>query len=742
LSDETKIDSVVQPTTANLDDIALSTDANEADDVNDASNKSPLDLLKDRIAARLLVKLEEKPNSYLEESETIYLSERSTDDLNKMFFGKIYDYEQEGEEQNSDYYQKLDSDLCEEELSTLIDNEFSEEILTLAEFLDQDPDDLENELKEDEAFTPSELQWSGHFTSFNYSGDVTATADMSVAGVSLTSSAKPCSELFATLHALRITPKNFLQAAKAKMVKDDEQIDDHEKWGMNTIEGNAKSLFHAYRTQFNRELEKEEILQCLSFDFSMPPVVDLDELVFCMTDRWLGRDGLKISMALSADVIDDFSRKISSHYDEKDRDNLSVMVTNGYIGVESLSYLDNDLIKIISPISVPLSSLRTLTERPDRDMEGSIELHPKEATYTKIYKLAHQNDQITQEQRQSEKMIAALSNTVSKIIAGLPGHSIAKVRFSTSGKAWGNEKHNQHAAWVHDEVTRQLDAHEKKCLSASKKEMGRALLYALQSWRTDTDCRDKSLWLIKHGADVNLKTTNGFSAIHLAARLNDVDLMGLLVDAGADINVKRVAKGCINEETPLSFALRYLIGSHMANFGQLSAFGTQGTQSALDWLVDKEVAVADGIVLAKNGEHSYGHITHLAYSGGEAMADKFARVLFLDERQRVKEDHQNTVDVLFKQAVHRIEPKLGAVLIDAGANLDFKIKRSGTSEEISPEAALRKLAEEENAKSYKYEDKISRANDFAQMIMVMRAKRAIDSVIKKTAAVQKVSQYQ
>jgi len=77
--------------------------------------------------------------------------------------------------------------------------------------------------------------------------------------------------------------------------------------------------------------------------------------------------------------------------------------------------------------------------------------------------------------------------------------------------------------------------------------------YAVHFLEKDQDKNEDRLfaiWLVKHGANVNCKTTFG-TPLHYAAREDDVSLARLLVEHGADVNAK-------NDEgkTPLHFAKR------------------------------------------------------------------------------------------------------------------------------------------------------------------------------------------
>jgi ankyrin repeat protein len=59
--------------------------------------------------------------------------------------------------------------------------------------------------------------------------------------------------------------------------------------------------------------------------------------------------------------------------------------------------------------------------------------------------------------------------------------------------------------------------------------------------------------LLDHGADPNLRGVNGWTALHLATHRQDIDLMRLLLDRGADPNV---ATNVDDYETPLEEAER------------------------------------------------------------------------------------------------------------------------------------------------------------------------------------------
>lgn len=79
-----------------------------------------------------------------------------------------------------------------------------------------------------------------------------------------------------------------------------------------------------------------------------------------------------------------------------------------------------------------------------------------------------------------------------------------------------------------------------------------ALHMALTDNRQSPHKNKAAMFLIKHGADLSLKTENGDTALHLAATIKNVLIVKCLIEAGANLNVTRKNKGRQgNRYTPL-----------------------------------------------------------------------------------------------------------------------------------------------------------------------------------------------
>ncbi|WP_410543451.1 ankyrin repeat domain-containing protein [Wolbachia endosymbiont of Cylisticus convexus] len=57
--------------------------------------------------------------------------------------------------------------------------------------------------------------------------------------------------------------------------------------------------------------------------------------------------------------------------------------------------------------------------------------------------------------------------------------------------------------------------------------------------------------LLKHGADVNVKSEQGYTPLHAAAWEGDLEVVKLLLKHEADVNARNLGLG---ENTPLHFA--------------------------------------------------------------------------------------------------------------------------------------------------------------------------------------------
>lgn len=689
-----------------------SSSAVDVADVDAPPSIDALAALKEKISD-MLVKELESVSSYMYESEdTVQLKDQDTDKAAKLLFGNVFDVENEWDDKSSDYHYGQDVRAAKEKLSELLDNDFQDEIETVAEQLGLDADELTEELREDDCFTPQEIGWSGHFTKIKYEGSVAAYADLNVY-----ISIEPNADMFATLNLLRIKPEDFLSAVHSKMVEDEADEDSARDYELTEaeLEDADGSIIEAYRQRFQHHLAMSEVRYGYCHQFSEPPVVKVRDLVDKIIDEWSSTANLYVNLALDSSTIDDVSKPLG-RMDVSDKKPLNFVVTGGYISNEASTYVGDSMLEISAPFEVPRSAFRVNNESPDRDLDGALQLAPRERAYSALYNISVLDDTVKKANREDPKVQQRLTEAITKIVDTLPAYALPDARQGAAVRAWGDDDDKAKSQWVNKIANEVIDARQRCLASASAQDKGQQLLTILHQVDTVDAARDEAKWLIHNGADVNIRSANGFTPALLCAIRRDVDLLSALRDAGADLNVVREVSLNDWADNALSLALRS--GSKAARKG-----AEDSPYEAAEFLLNCGVGPVNAAVLASNSDSTEPHAAHLGLNS--KSADFFAQLLDANALHSRPDEHKQLVDGLFVRAVTDVLVGPGAALIEAGADLDQQIQHGrGREGHGLAEQVLEHIGTSSSVR-------LEETKQFRQMIQSARAKRSIDNLLQK-----------
>jgi ankyrin repeat protein len=168
-------------------------------------------------------------------------------------------------------------------------------------------------------------------------------------------------------------------------------------------------------------------------------------------------------------------------------------------------------------------------------------------------------------------------------------------------------------------------------------------------------------YLLKHGANVNISTSQGESALHVSIQLEDTDMIKLLLDFGAEVTLKDTL---INPELLTLFNDESLFSSN-----EVSCF----TSAKLGDIIRLSLTCNKNHSLFKSSQH--GHtLLHLAtYSGNKKLI-----IYLLNKGLNIDEEDNNANTALNIAVKFQNYDDIVALLIKRNATLDHKNSQSHT----------------------------------------------------------------
>lgn len=714
----------------------MTTQIEENNDIAIAlSYEKKLASLKERIADRLSTKCEATPSYMLEIDEVIHLSnstrDHDMDDLRKILFGHVYEVTEKWDDNSSDYIYTQTVDLVKENLESLLNGEFQEEIEALAQELDSDSDgeDLMDELKEDDDFTASEIDFGGHYMKYDFRGEVAIYA---ATGISM--SIAPGEDLFTALDKLRIMPADFLLACERHIAENGLTLEDAASLGLEdqgleeqTIENEdnnendigpdedendvpeeiGSTLFALYRDEFEQQRSQCEMWLALAHVYTESPVVDADKLVKHLID--LGSDSYEIIAhgCGDNDMIENVSEVIAGSLD--DPGTMHVQLRSGFLSTDITSDEQyGDVLPLLAPLSTPLSTWRISDEN---NTGGEVTLSDEEKNIFLLRKLLHSTAENKSPVIPDTHQIEMIRTRIQSIPPWLLDQ--ARNEISHNGTGTSSGFFDVAKELIEEEMQRLQRADSQLCFSAIPNERTLQLQACLSAGNPNPDHRlEQVAWLIQHGADVNVKAQNGIAPAHQAAILMSEPLLRLLAEAGADMNVNAHDVSSEFAVTPLS---QVAVGiRHGLNDGV----------AALDYLLSIGCVLPDKKIANFTPHYIYDPLS-LAISKSLSLTVSVLATM----RPKESSQHQLRINNAFYRSAVRLEIEKGLALLAAGADIDYQIRQpDGTMMGIA-EAVDAQFAKNYGTSGDSQEHK--KGSEFMKMIHATRAKQQMAAILEK-----------
>ena len=155
------------------------------------------------------------------------LNELQEEDLENIFFGKIYDFENSSDDDNMDY-QNSENERVFDSLMEDVFSDFSEELCDLAEALDIDEDELNDKFKEKNEFQSHKYDQIVNINHI-YRGSVNAYLNLKISA-----ELNPDSiDFFHNLSLLKINANDFLNEILNWIDESDADDLDHDRLGID-----------------------------------------------------------------------------------------------------------------------------------------------------------------------------------------------------------------------------------------------------------------------------------------------------------------------------------------------------------------------------------------------------------------------------------------------------------------------------------------------------------------------------
>jgi hypothetical protein len=678
----------------------------------EVSANDMLENLKSKIGKKLVQEISEKPDYVFEVDQEVDLREMDRDEIEKLIFGNVDEVTNNFDNQNDDYLSTLTYNLIKDELESLLDSEFSDEIISVAEKMSVDEDDLKDDLMEDDAFSVSELGCGDHYYVYNYTGDAAVLANTSIF-VEI----EPGIDLISSLQTLRITSEDYLSAVESHIKKNDHTLQDikiylpSEELESDVLAEGSDKLIAVYRDEFNYAVEIYEKTSIFAHSFSHPPVVDVKKLVHNILEVWEnGEESLYLHLTCDGDTIKGFGNNLACH-GHKEQSQL-VLVGGGYLSSSEDPYYVNDSLDIISPIGIKISDFRILGENPDGG-DGLLletnDLQAKHELYKQIY-IRYFKDP----ENINEKQLLGIEKNIDKIVDSCPKWNIDElINMVDSLKSRNYPPSIRLLNYSSNKLQ------EKKIVQDNPTRNGQELLSVLSTENNISgDMEKHALWLINAGADVSTSTPSGYQAIHYAAKRGNTNLLSALHSAGADLNTEIRYQANPNVDNPLKFLADFYAKNKIIENKKTT---TEKIHSFIDTMISMGASLPNGII--KSESRYVTTNTAVNFSVGIGHVGLLGSVL---EKEKDNDTYKDTLAAAFVSSVVLKDFGMSVALLNAGTDLNY---------EYSLKNGKKGLVEDAIDEQNKFYNMYLRPGDmepFKDLITATRAKRAVESLLRNT----------
>lgn len=325
-----------------------------------------------------------------ENTETIDLSNSDTEVVEKLVFGDPFEQHEKWENNSHDTHADQDEEAVKDCIETLLSKQFRKEFEQLCLAMDIDEDEMQDDLVNDDEFSPSTLDLNLHHIDFDYRGVAAAYASC---GEFNLDPFKPA-DLFGTLRLFRIDLQDYLDAATT--ILDDKYSDgemsklDTKVWGLEHIDLNEPSnMEHTWSQIYCDEVRQaykayQNRTDLCVGGYTAAPAVDASELITMAMDVH-GCSEIYAHISVGSDAITQFNFPIRRH-DFPDVKNMGVQIRSGYISCSTSPGSGAGFSADIAGfIEVPYSRFSVVKDTPESSNEDDFKPSEPHCTYINLY---------------------------------------------------------------------------------------------------------------------------------------------------------------------------------------------------------------------------------------------------------------------------------------------------------------------------------------------------------------------
>lgn len=426
---------------------------------SDPSDPKYLDLeaFKDTLGKKLqdqMYKTQERSPWMYEVDQDVDLSDMSSDEADKVLFGRVFEVT-DGWMENVDFDQE-DEEAVKDELRDLLRGDFNDRLIAIADAQDQDPDELLEELLEDDDLSYSQLDLGLHSMNYRWRGRLAASAQLGDIRVSCDTS--EVSDLFDTLFKLRIPLEAWLSACQKALdeAADNDELGEGElkAWGIENDIADAKAEAAESDPPIELQVSASKIyldamrqrhaqyeMECARSlrAFAEPPVVNPSELLdIVVNNQYNGNLTLHLHLTVDGSTVDGFSTQASVHdLAQRNGSDFEACVMSGYIAPDTYGgRSERYSADLKAPVQIYASLLGINKDACAERESDTIELAPGDRAYAQLYQAwymkcrGHHHARANASDPIPEQVLDQLSDHYKSDLAALPwweqNHAVSK----------------------------------------------------------------------------------------------------------------------------------------------------------------------------------------------------------------------------------------------------------------------------------------------------------------------------